>query len=337
VIADTEGTGIGVWGSEAWRAAAVAWLDERLAATGRSRTGEVTQPHLRPWATVLRAPTDRGAVWLKAPGPYTVFEIGLYELLHRVAPDRILDPIATDVERGWMVLPDGGVPLGTLAGDDGVVDALVGVLPAYAQLQRDLAPHVDELLVRGVPDMRPEVMPERFEEALRAAGGYVAERGTAADRATYERLRAARDTVASWCARLAAAPGAPSLDHNDLHPRNIFGGPRFYDWGDSAVTHPFTTMLVTLRSVRHQLGFTAGDDPRLLRVRDAYLETFTDLAPRAELVETLELACRVGKVIRSVVWDRTVRVMSDDEAGDFASVPFEWLATILEDAYLGDA
>jgi hypothetical protein len=49
----------------------VTWLDERLAASGIRRTGEVSQPHLRPWATALRAPTDRGPVWLKASGPET--------------------------------------------------------------------------------------------------------------------------------------------------------------------------------------------------------------------------------------------------------------------------
>jgi hypothetical protein len=34
------------------------------AACGRRyrRTGEVEQPHLRPWATVLKAPTTRGLV-----------------------------------------------------------------------------------------------------------------------------------------------------------------------------------------------------------------------------------------------------------------------------------
>jgi hypothetical protein len=273
-------------------------------------------------------------VWLKAPGPYTVFEIGLYELLHRAAPDRILDPLATDTERGWMLLPDGGVPVGEQVGDAGLVDALVEILPAYAQLQRDLIPHVDGLLASGVPDMRPAIMPDRFDEALRSAERYAANNGHGA---TFDRLVAARGPFAADCARLALAPGAPSLDHNDLHAWNIFSGPRFYDWGDSAIAHPFTTMLVTLRSVRHQLGITTGDDRRLIRLRDAYLEVFTDLAPRAELVETLELACRVGKVIRSVVWDRTVAVMSDDEAGDYASAPFEWLATILQDAYLGDA
>jgi hypothetical protein len=325
MIGDNAGTGLVVWGSDAWRATAVTWLDERLGAVGIRRTGEVEQPHLRPWATVLRAPTDHGAVWMKAPGPYTVFEIGLYELLHRVAPERILDPIATDPDRGWMILPDGGEPIGReLKGAD-LVDALVEIMPRYGELQRALVPHVDGLLARGVPDMRPAVMPQRYDEEL-------ARSAATGDPETVARLAAFRDTFAAQCAELTAAPGEPSLDHDDLHARNILTGPRFYDWGDSAVAHPFTTMLVALRALRHDGGEEAG----LLRVRDAYLEAFTDLAPRRELVATLELACRVGKVIRSVVWDRTVAVMGDDEAGEYASAPFEWLATVLDDAYLGD-
>ena len=59
---------IALWSSDDWRREAEAWLDGQLAARGIRRTGEVTQPHLRPWATVLRAPTTRGVVWLKAAG-----------------------------------------------------------------------------------------------------------------------------------------------------------------------------------------------------------------------------------------------------------------------------
>ena len=81
---------IALWSSDAWRQEAVAWLDERLAADGTRRVGEVTQPHLRPWATVLRVPTTRGVVWLKAAGPETAFEVELYGLLERVVPERIL-------------------------------------------------------------------------------------------------------------------------------------------------------------------------------------------------------------------------------------------------------
>jgi hypothetical protein len=42
----------------------------------------------------------------------TAVEIGLYEILHQVVPDRVLAPIAVDVTRGWIVLPDGGASLG---------------------------------------------------------------------------------------------------------------------------------------------------------------------------------------------------------------------------------
>jgi hypothetical protein len=139
----------------------VTWLDERLAASGIRRTGAVEQPHLRPWATALRAPTDRGPVWLEAAGPETAFEVALYQLLERVAPERVLTPIATDPGRGWMVLPDGGVTLGERLDELGPVEAMV-VLPEYGRLQRDLGPHVDELLRLGLADMRASVMPLRF-------------------------------------------------------------------------------------------------------------------------------------------------------------------------------
>ncbi|HEY6707110.1 MAG TPA: hypothetical protein VJB61_05890 [Actinomycetota bacterium] len=51
---------IALWSSDDWRREAEAWQDGQLAARGIRRTGEVTQPHLRPWATVLRAPTTQG-------------------------------------------------------------------------------------------------------------------------------------------------------------------------------------------------------------------------------------------------------------------------------------
>jgi hypothetical protein len=79
-------TGTDVWASPWWVEQATSWLDEQLMSAGITRMGEVEQPHVRPWATVLRAPTTRGPVWLKATGPGTRFEVGLYEVLSRVVP-----------------------------------------------------------------------------------------------------------------------------------------------------------------------------------------------------------------------------------------------------------
>lgn len=335
-----EGTGTQIWSSSDWREQAVAWLDEQLAAAGMSRTGDVDQPHNRPWATALRAPTERGNVWLKAAGPGTAFEIALYGLLHRITPDRVLTPIAIDVARGWIVLPDGGPTLGDSCRGIDLASAMVHILPEYARLQRDLAPHCEELLALGVVDMRSTCMPGRFEEALAVVGDYVDRSGSADERVTYKRVSAARDTFGAWCAELGRAPGAPSLDHNDLHPWNIFstGGAahaKFYDWGDSVVAHPFASLLAALGRLCDELHVGAGD-PQILQVRDAYLEVFGDLAPHAELVHTLELACRVSKAARALVWVRALRTLSAEDAPHYARAPYRWLSSVLDESHLGN-
>ena len=327
--------GVGVWSSDAWRVQATAWLDQRLAEVGLARTGEVEQPRIRPWATLLRATTTGGRVWLKAAGRDTAFEAGLYELLARVAPDRVLVPLAVDLRRGWVLLPDAGLSLGERASGPALVEGLATVLPQYGQFQRDLIPHTGDLLTLGLTDMRPALMPTRFDEALQAVRGYVERRGSAADHTTYERVAGMRETVVDWCGRLAAAPGGASLEHNDLHTYNILvgedGQARFYDWGDSVVAHPFASMGLGLGFVRNQVE--AGEIERL---RDAYLEVFSDLGSHRELVETLELACRVGKVARALTWQRAIGALGWDEVDDdWARGPIESMDSLLDATYLG--
>jgi Phosphotransferase enzyme family len=131
------------------------------------------------------------------------------------------------------------------------------------------------------------------------------------------------------------------LQHGDLHPHNIFAGARtgsppvFFDWGDSTVAHPFTTMLVTLRTVR---SLTAGDDGvrDMVRVRDAYLEPFASLAPRRALVEELERACHIGKAARCLTWAANLSGLPAADTADDADVPFGWLALLLDSSSPGD-
>jgi hypothetical protein len=237
------------------------------------------------------------------------------------------------VERGWVLLPDGGRSLGERLDGPRLVAALEEALPAYAQLQRGLCPHADELLRLGVSDMRPEAMPSRFDEAVEAVRAYVERRGDPAERAQLEDVIAMRDTVVGWCERLAGSAVGPSLDHNDLHAWNILGdggAVRFYDWGDGVVAQPFASMLA--------LGWVPMSDGDRLRLRDAYLEPFGEMAPHAELVQTLELACRVGKVARALTWQRSVSAYDPQEVDErWLSGPSESLFSLLEDTWLGRA
>lgn len=327
--------GMAVWSTKRWQAAAVGWADSQLQVAGLRRTGPVAQPHLRPWGTVLQIPTTGGTYWLKAPGPLTTFEIGLYEVFSELCPDQTLTALATDARRGLLLLPDGGPVLGDRQQGEGLIRALMEVLPRYGRLQRDLSAHVPRLLDVGVADMRPERMPERLTEALRKVGAYIERYGEPADRQALADITAMRDQFGSWCAELADSQVPASLDHGDLHPWNIFestatagGRTAFYDWGDSAVTHPFASMLVGISVVRQSLEI-GDDDPAVLRVQDAYLDTFTDLAPRETLRRELDLACRVAKVSRALTWDRSLQAQGYDEAGTFGRAPLNTLKSLL--------
>ena len=58
----------------------------QLARLGLRRTGEIEQPHVYPWSTVLRVPTDGGDVWFKANDDALRHEAALVELLAAGAP-----------------------------------------------------------------------------------------------------------------------------------------------------------------------------------------------------------------------------------------------------------
>jgi hypothetical protein len=110
-----------------------------------------------------------------------------------------------------------------------------------------------------------------------------------------------------------------------------------YDWGDAVIAHPFACMLVPLGWAQNRLAITL-DAPELLRIRDAYLGPFRDLAPHAELVSTLELACRVGKVARALTWARAVAQSDPDELDEwYANAPLLCLRSLLDASYLGGA
>ena len=334
-----------VWETDAWRASATAWIDDALRRHGRSRTGPVEQPRIRPWGTVLRAATAEGFVWLKAGADGTAVEAALYEVLARVTPDAILVPLAVDAPRGWVLLPDGGPSLHEATEGEELLDGLTAALPSYAALQLAMAATADELVALGVTDMRPAALPERFEQALAATEPYAHRRGAPDDADLHARIAERRGDVARLADQLAAAPVSPSLDHNDLHAGNVLlaadgTGARFYDWGDSVVAHPFVSMLTTLTSIRDFTLGCADEDPRLLRLRDAYLQPFAEAEGRSvdELVPALELACRLGKIARTLTWQRAI-----DAAGpqgpppEWERAPFATLASLLDDSPYGGA
>ncbi|MCG5463936.1 aminoglycoside phosphotransferase family protein [Micromonospora sp. MED01] len=313
------------WSNEQWQVRARSWVDAQLSRAGRRVTGLV-EPRLRPWSLVWRVPTDDGPVWFKANNPGTVHEAVLIAALAELTPDRVLTPIAVDPTQGWSLLPDGGESLRDVLARDPDLTHWERALPGYAALQLASAPRADELVALGVPDQRPEVLADLFVELLddREALLIGTEGGLSPE--VHERLRAELPSYAQRCRRLADIGIPATVQHDDLHDGNVFAGDagyRYFDWGDASVAHPFGTLLVTLRAVGHA-GKLAADDAQLVRLRDAYLEAWTDRYDRRTLVEAADLAIGLGPVSRSLSWRRALDTPEESRAEYADAVP-GWL------------
>jgi hypothetical protein len=110
----------------------------------------------------MRVPTSGGPAWFKAAGPGTAYEVGFYEPLADWAAPYVLAPLAVDVGRAWLLLPDGGPRLRDRLGGGPGIEDWERILPEYASIQRRLERRTDDLLRLGLPDLRPSSMPGRL-------------------------------------------------------------------------------------------------------------------------------------------------------------------------------
>jgi hypothetical protein len=278
----------------AWRAAVDAWIAAQLTALGLDRLGRPDQLHVRPWATVIRVPTSGGDLYFKANVPALRYEAPLMELLVARKPGCMPELLALEPEQGWLLLADAGASLRELVAADGDLARWLDVLPLYAEAQLALIGDVTQLVERGVPDLGPGSLPTLAEQMLDDAELPAGER---------RRLAELLPAVGTMCEELASYGVPDSIQHDDLHDGQVFvrdGVYRLLDWGDACVSHPFFTMAVTLDGVIAWGVDDVEGSVDTAPFRDAYLEPFTVLAGRSELVAACTLARRLGWLCRAV-------------------------------------
>ncbi|MER7853988.1 phosphotransferase [Streptomyces bacillaris] len=288
------------WDEPDLRAEALEWVTGRLADHGLRECGR-REVRLRPWSVLVRfsvsgGPGDR-PVWFKAVPPAAAFEASLTAALADWVPDHVLAPLAVDAERGWCLLPDGGPLLRRVLDEGaGTLADWEDALRSYAEMQRALVPYAEKVAGLGVPSARPDELPGLFDTLVAENGALTGEERAA--------LGALRPRLVEWCEELASAGVAASLDHADLHDGQLFrpapGRFTFFDWGDALVGHPFSSLLVPVRSAEDRFGPAA-----LPRLRDAYLEPWTgDGVTAGELRRAVGPAWRLAALGRAASWGR---------------------------------
>jgi hypothetical protein len=277
------------WREPGFVAEAHAWIEARLADLGIMRTGDIEQPHVFAWSTVMRASTDRGDVWFKANTEELRHEAAIVNILSVREPDLVPPLLAHDHDTGWMLMPDAGETLRKVIERERSLERWLDVLPRYATLQIEHADRVDDFLAAGVPDLRLATLPESFD---RLVGGLDVE----------QRFREATPYVAELCDRLASYGIAETIQHDDLHDAQVFladGAHLVLDWGDACISHPFFTLSVTLEGLLSWGLDDEEDSEDTTPYRDAYLAPFAQRYD-ADLVEAATVATRLGWACRAV-------------------------------------
>ncbi|GAB3239952.1 phosphotransferase [Kineosporia babensis] len=254
---------------------------------------ELLELKVRPWAVTWQA----GPAFVKASTVHTGHEAAVLQVLTRACPQLVPDLIAADPPHHRLIVASAGTVLRELhSGEKFDLAVWIPLVQQFAQLQRAVMPYVDELLAQGVPDERPHRHLDLLQDFVTAPQLPPAERDRLA------RIAEKWDAGRQWLV-------PPSLQHGDLHDNNVAvdaaGVSRFFDFGDSSVAHPFSTMDLPL-------SFAQEDKVDTRRLEDAYLEVFTDLAPLSELRAELQAVIAVAPLQRARNW---LRALSTDTPG----------------------
>lgn len=331
------------WTEPEWLASTHTWIEQTVSRAGSRVTGPIEQFHVRLWSTALRVPTSDGLYYFKA-APVPNFEPGLTLALAQRSPEVLPEIVAVDLERGWMLTRDAGTPLrGSIHAPEDL-HLLDPILPRLAEVQQQWLGQDEALLALGVFDRRVQVLPDLFEHLAAQREWLLVGAEQGLSEADYARLLDALPRYRELCTRLMAYPIGNSIHYDDMHTNNVFlrtnefGVTRltFSDWGDSAVGHPFCSLLIFIRQLGDAIGLPdaatdtpEGLPPELLRLRDVYLEAWQAYAPRVDLIEMFNLAWRVGMVSRALSWQAYIASWEPASRPKYAHYVPAWLGEFL--------
>jgi hypothetical protein len=256
------------WSEPQWLDDALAWI-ERHVGPARLLKG----PTAKPCSVVVSAQTADGVVWFKEVSPEVASEPALTAALAQYAPRAIPGVIAAEGMR--LLMQDAGPHLNAVIKHEGRAPTPLfeEVVARYAELEIALVPIAREL---AAIDAGPSALAGTFGE------------------------------IAAHLVDMLDDAIPFSLLHLDLFKKNICVKGRevvFLDWAVPAYGHPLCGIHVILNTLVQDYGASPGGRD-VLRVRDAYLEPWTDYAPMHELRRIFAAANPLGALCRVMQWQQ---------------------------------
>jgi hypothetical protein len=306
------------WFARGWFAEAERWLRAAAKESGYEPTGPVEQ--FRTWSisSVHRVPTTRGMVYFKASAdmPLFVNEALVTRALSSLFPEFVPAPLAIDVSRDWLALPDFGEEVSW----DAPLDVKIDIFRRFAQLQIASVEHADRLLEAGCIDRRLDWLARAQKEWFT---GPLARGLLSANE--FSQLQSCSAWLPTLCADLACSGIPDALLHGDMHLGNAARNERcyiFFDWTDAAVSHPFLDMI----------SIVLEDDASAAQAaRAAYLAEWTAVYGPESVQNAWDLAVVLMAANHAISY-LSLSSNIDSPGQDMADVGVRWLRRLLSSA-----
>lgn len=293
-----------LWQDADWRARVNEWTRETLTKQGIRMLGELQETQVRPWSIVLHTPTDGGKIYFKATPPDSAHELDVVAALAKWCPAAIPEVLGTEHTQGWWLARNGGESIRARLKETRNLSEWIRAIELYAQLQMDVARHIEELRSLHVPDRRPHTLPAQYNALLGDLEILRIDRDKGLTAQEYAQLQALAAPLAEWCAQLSRYNIPDSLHHGDLNSANVLerdGKYAFVDWGDCSLAHPFSSLRTVFVSIEIALDL-ADYDPATAPVRDAYLNTWTKYESPENVRAAFALAQRLSSLVSALSW-----------------------------------
>ncbi len=322
------------WHDPAWLRQVHDWIHIQTAKLNIQITGEIEQPHVYPWSTVLRVPTDQGILFFKATAAETVYETALTQQLAEYYPSCLPEFVATDKTRGWMLMRDGGEALRASIRPTKDIVPWKPVIKLFSEVQVGCIEHVPELLTLGIPDWRIVHLPELYAGLLADAESIMVDQPKGLTSEEFNRVQERAPRFAQICDQLAAFGIPETVNHGDFHDGNVLvndGRITLFDWGDGCIAHPFISLRTFFVSIEIALEL---DDysfiPEMQDLLEVYFEPWEKFGSKEKLQEAYFLSRCVASIVKALMWHGTVAPLNGPLREEYAHIVPELFREFME-------
>ncbi len=299
------------WAEQGWFGEATDWIRDTLSKQGFAFDGQIEQ--LRAWvrSCTLRINTSDGKFYFKAVPQMFSYEPVVTRVLSQRYPDNSPEVLAVDVRRSWMLMRDfGGQHLARI--ND--VKRWEEAVRTYARIQADMTAHTQSLISLGCPDRNLDHLSGQLDHVMADTASMLPGSGIDLTEQEISELRALIPRLKEMSYELLDHEIPLSLEHGDFWSRNVIVSSDnyiYFDWSDSSVSHPFFDMVYFLSGIERQLPNTPH---ARIRLREAYLDVWTDFKPLDQLLRAFKLAGILSALHRAMVYHRIIMPSIEERA-----------------------